>query len=200
VVLLPPPPPVILPPAPVVVYSGVARCEYVAGVDYDVFYVDNCFYTHHNHQWFCTPRPGVAWVVVQPAYIPPILVPGPPPPGWNRAAVVGSPRTVTSFRDDHPFPVPDAAKSAVQSRGDKAATPVTSPSSRGRIERPAKDISPAQPAVRGGSAQPSPRTAVEKPKSPTEPTPKLTPTPKPTPPATGASRPKSGRAPGARSK
>jgi len=201
-VLLPPPPPFLLPPAPVVVYSDAARCEYVAGVDYDVFYIDGCFYTHHNHRWFCVPRPGAAWVVVPPAYVPPLLVPGPPPPGWNRAPA-GPKRSVTSFRGEVPFPVPAQAKSVTTpAEGRRPPSGTSRPSSPGQIERPVSGRVP-QPAAPGG-VKPAQPPNVERPtppagKPPVTPGSEVSPpkpTPKPPQPPASPARPKPGRSPG----
>ncbi len=158
---LPPPPPVVLPPTPVVVHSDAVGCDYVAGVDYDVFYVDGYFYTHHQGRWFCTPRPGVAWVVVEPAYVPRILVPGPPRADW-RGVSVGPGRKITRFRSDYPFPRPTppppaAAKLRSRSQEPQPVRAATS-SSRGSIDKRKTDKPLPPPIVSRGSAeQPSVR-------------------------------------------
>ncbi|MCX8037340.1 MAG: hypothetical protein N3D11_09920 [Candidatus Sumerlaeia bacterium] len=154
---LPPPPPFMLPPAPVVVHSDAAGCDYVAGVDYDIFYVDGFFYTHHQGRWFCTPRPGAAWVIVEPAYVPPILVPGPPRPGW-RGVTVGPGRKITQFRSDYPFPrpsTPPPAAGKLRSRSEEPG-PVRAgtPSSPGSMDKRKTNTPPPPVVPRGGAEQP----------------------------------------------
>jgi len=170
---LPPPPPIILPPVPTVVYSSDVGCDYVSGVDYDVFYVDGYFYTHHHDRWYSTHRPGAAWIVVPPPHIPPLFIPGPPRPGWHRVAG-GPPRPVTTFRTGLPFPVPPPpppvpGRSVGPARREKPSGTVR-PSSPGRIAKPeptsaerpkpGRRVGPESP---GRITKPEP-TSAEKPK------------------------------------
>jgi len=127
-----PPPVIVLPPAPVVVYSPVVRTYVVSGLGPDVFYVDGYFYTHHHDHWYCAPRPGAGWVVVDRPHVPRVLAQGPPPPGWNRSLVKGEARHITKFKETLPFPVPPPppppGAAVKKARGKGPATAIAPPS------------------------------------------------------------------------
>lgn len=179
---LPPPPPFVLPASISVVHSSRLGCDYVHGVNYDVFYVGGYFYTHHHDHWYCSARPGASWVVVEPRYVPRVLAAGPPPPGW-RTAPIQPPRRVTTFHRTLPFPLPPNAGAATISRSQSSAGPrAVSPPSTGRprVSPSARPYAPGQRKGSGSarpyapgqvkkSAPPAPRPPAVQPGSPSRP-------------------------------
>lgn len=159
---LPPPPPFVLPPSVSVSYNSRIGYDYVSGVNYDAFYVGGYFYTRHRDHWYCATRPGAAWVVVEPRYVPRVLAAGPPPPGWRQAAS-RPPRPVTTFRNALPFPVPSSASVSAPARSGTSRPRTSSPSSRS-----ARPYAPGQ-VKPPGSARPYAPGQLKKPTQSTRP-------------------------------
>lgn len=156
-------PPIVLHPGLSVVYSSRVSCDYVYGIDYDVFHIGGYFYTHHRGRWYCSHRPGAAWVVVGVAYVPEVIRRGPPARGW-RSSSPGQARRVTSFRSS----LPPGLRSAAKSRGGRPASPrAARPSAPGQMKKRAP-IGPwvQKGFIRDGKPPRTPKTVRPKPRSP----------------------------------